>query len=110
MPAGASKASPSRPACCLGATVQQPAAHWRETTMRTVALEEHYSAPALSARVSKEITHKRGYRPRSPLPPGAPNPLELLPDFGEQRLKSMDDNGITVQAIGNSGPGRELLP
>jgi hypothetical protein len=78
--------------------------------MRTVAIEEHYSVPALSARISKDITYKRGYRPRSPLPPGAPNPLELLPDFGEQRLKSMDDNGITVQVLSNSGAGPELLP
>ena len=53
--------------------------------MRTVALEEHFAAPALSQRISKDIIAKRGYRPRN-LTPGAPNPLELLPEVGEIRL------------------------
>jgi len=72
--------------------------------MRTVALEEHFAAPALSARIAKDIISRRGYRPRN-LAPGAPNPLELLPEIGEVRLKSMDDTGITVQVLSNSGPG-----
>ena len=65
--------------------------------------------PALSARISKDIISRRGYRPRN-LSPGAPNPLELLPEIGEIRLKSMDDAGITVQVLSNSGPGPDLLP
>ena len=77
--------------------------------MRTVALEEHFAAPALSQRISKDIIAKRGYRPRN-LTPGAPNPLELLPEVGEIRLKSMDETGITVQVLSNSGPGPDLLP
>jgi hypothetical protein len=77
--------------------------------MRTVALEEHFAAPALSARISKDIINRRGYRPRN-LTPGAPNPLELLPEIGDIRLKSMDDAGITVQVLSNSGPGPDLLP
>ena len=77
--------------------------------MRTVALEEHFAAPALSQRISKDIIAKRGYRPRN-LTPSAPNPLELLPEIGEMRLKSMDETGITVQVLSNSGPGPDLLP
>src|SRR5690349_2441099 len=77
--------------------------------MRTVALEEHFAAPALSARIAKDIISRRGYRPRN-LTPGAPNPLELLPEIGELRLKSMDDAGITVQVLSNSGPGPDLVP
>ena len=77
--------------------------------MRTVALEEHFAVPALSARISKDIINRRGYRPRN-LTPGAPNPLELLPEVGEIRLKSMDETGITVQVLSNSGPGPDLLP
>jgi len=77
--------------------------------MRTVALEEHFAVPALSQRIAKDIISRRGYRPRN-LTPGAPNPLELLPEIGEIRLKSMDETGITVQVLSNSGPGPDLLP
>jgi predicted TIM-barrel fold metal-dependent hydrolase len=64
--------------------------------MRTVALEEHFAAPALSARIAKDIISRRGYRPRT-LSPGVPNPLELLPEIGEIRLKSMDETGTAVE-------------
>ncbi|HEV3158374.1 MAG TPA: hypothetical protein VGZ89_00110, partial [Xanthobacteraceae bacterium] len=77
--------------------------------MRTVALEEHFAVPSLSQRIAKDIINRRGYRPRN-LSPGAPNPLELLPEIGEIRLKSMDETGITVQVLSNSGPGPDLLP
>ncbi len=77
--------------------------------MRTVALEEHFSVPALASRIDKEAISRRGYRPRK-LRPNVPNPLELLPEIGERRLKSMDDAGITVQALSTSGPGPDLVP
>jgi hypothetical protein len=38
---------------------------------------------------------RRGFRPRKASANG-PNPLELLPEIGERRLKSMDEAGITV--------------
>jgi predicted TIM-barrel fold metal-dependent hydrolase len=77
--------------------------------MRVVALEEHFSAPALSQRIAKDIIARRGFRPRK-LSPGAPNPMELLPEIAEVRLKSMDDAGVTVQVLSNAGPGPDLLP
>ena len=76
--------------------------------MRTVALEEHFSAPALAKRIDPKITSARGFRPRN-LTPGAPNPMELLPEIGETRLKSMDDAGITVQVLSNAGPAADLI-
>src|SRR5690349_23167755 len=51
---------------------------------------------------------RRGFRPRK-APAKGPNPLELLPDIGERRLKSMDEAGITVQVLSNSGPGPDLV-
>ena len=42
--------------------------------------------------------------------PASANPLELLPEIGERRLKSMDDAGITVQVLSNTGPGPDLVP
>jgi uncharacterized protein len=77
--------------------------------MRTVALEEHFAVPAIASRIDKSVLARRGYRPRT-LPKNAPNPLDLLPEIGERRLKSMDDAGISVQVLSNSGPGPDLVP
>jgi uncharacterized protein len=77
--------------------------------MRTVALEEHFAVPSIASRIDKGVLARRGYRPRT-LPKNAPNPLELLPEIGERRLKSMDDAGISVQVLSNSGPGPDLVP
>ena len=76
--------------------------------MRTVALEEHFSVPSIASRIDKGVLNRRGYRPRT-LPQGARNPLELLPEIGAKRLKSMDDAGISVQVLSNSGPGPDLV-
>ena len=77
--------------------------------MRTVTIEEHFSVPALARRVDPETMKRRGYAPRNP-PKSGPNPIELLPEIGEVRLKSMDAAGVTVQVLSNSGPGPDLLP
>ncbi|MGA8615304.1 MAG: amidohydrolase family protein [Xanthobacteraceae bacterium] len=76
--------------------------------MRTVALEEHFSVPSIASRIDKDVLSHRGYRPRT-LPKDVPNPLELLPEIGAKRLKSMDDAGISVQVLSNSGPGPDLV-
>ncbi len=77
--------------------------------MRTVALEEHFSVPALARGIDPKIVSARGFRPRN-ITPGAVNPMELLPEIGERRLKSMDDAGITVQVLSNAGPAADLVP
>ena len=77
--------------------------------MRVVALEEHFTVPALVRRIDPGAISRRGFRPRK-APANGPNPLELLPDAGERRLKSMDEAGITVQVLSNSGPGPDLVP
>ena len=76
--------------------------------MRTVALEEHFSVPSLVRRISPEAIAKRGFGKRTMLP-GRVNPLELLPELGDQRLASMDANGISVQVLSISGPGADLV-
>jgi len=77
--------------------------------MRTVALEEHFSVPHLARRIDQGTISRRGYRPRTPVA-NAPNPLELLPEIGAPRLKSMDEAGISVQVLSISGPGPDLVP
>ena len=42
--------------------------------------------------------------------PEGPNPLDVLPEIGERRLQSMDEAGITVQVLSNTGPGPDLVP
>src|ERR1700709_1608523 len=77
--------------------------------MRVVALEEHFTVPALVKRIDPGAISRRGYRPRK-APTDRPNPLENLPEIGEKRLKSMDDAGITMGVLSNSGPGPDLVP
>src|SRR4051812_4331605 len=77
--------------------------------MRVVALEEHFSVPALVKRIDPGAISCRGYRPRK-APTDRPNPLENLPEIGEKRLKSMDDAGITMGVLSSSGPGPDLVP
>ena len=77
--------------------------------MRVVALEEHFTVPALVKRIDPAAITRRGYKPRRP-PVGRPNPMELAPEIGERRLKSMDDAGITMQVLSGTGPGPDLVP
>lgn len=77
--------------------------------MRVVALEEHFTVPAIASRISRDAVIARGFRPRRP-PPSGPSPLELAPDLGEARLRDMDAAGITVQVLSNTGPGPDIVP
>jgi predicted TIM-barrel fold metal-dependent hydrolase len=77
--------------------------------MRVVALEEHFTVPALVRRIDPAAISRRGFKPRNEPASGA-NPLELLPEIGERRLKSMDEAGITVQVLSGTGPGPDLVP
>jgi predicted TIM-barrel fold metal-dependent hydrolase len=77
--------------------------------MRVVALEEHFSVPSQVGRINPDAIRRRGIRARR-APADRPNPLELLPEIGEKRLKSMDAAGITVAVLSNSGPGPDLVP
>jgi uncharacterized protein len=77
--------------------------------LRVVTLEEHFTVPSLVRRIDPGLISRRGFRPRK-TPPSGVNPLELLPEIGERRLQSMDDAGITVQVLSNTGPGPDLVP
>ena len=78
--------------------------------MRVVALEEHFTVPELVKKyINPDAISARGFKPRK-LAPGRVNPMELAPELGERRLKSMDDAGVTVHVISNTGPGPDLVP
>jgi uncharacterized protein len=77
--------------------------------MRVVALEEHFTAPHLTKRIDPAVIKARGFIPRK-VPKDRPDPMALLPELGEQRLKSMDDTGIDVQVLSVAGAGPDLVP
>src|SRR3954449_10969927 len=77
--------------------------------MRVVALEEHFNAPHLTKRIDPAIIKARGFIPRK-APKDRPDSMALLPELGEQRLKSMDDTGIDVQVLSAAGAGPDLVP
>ena len=77
--------------------------------MRVVALEEHFNAPHLTKRIDTSVIKARGFIPRK-VPKDRPNPMDLLPELGDIRLKSMDDIGIDVQVLSNAGAGPDLVP
>jgi len=77
--------------------------------MRVVALEEHFSVPAAVKRIDPGAVARRGFKPRKAAP-GRPNVMDLLPEIGEVRLKSMDEAGVTVQVLSAGGPGPDLVP
>jgi predicted TIM-barrel fold metal-dependent hydrolase len=77
--------------------------------MRIVALEEHFTVPALVRRIDPVVISRRGFRPRT-RPLDGLNPLDALPEIGELRLQSMDEAGISVQVLSNTGPGPDLVP
>ena len=77
--------------------------------MRVVALEEHFNAPHLSKRIDPAVVKARGFIARKP-PKSGPGVMDLLPELGDIRLKSMDDTGITVQVLSYAGAGPDLLP
>lgn len=75
---------------------------------RTVALEEHFTVPDLVARIDPVAISARGFWKRKP-PKSGHNPFELAPEIGPQRLALMDEAGITVQVLSNTGPGPDLV-
>jgi uncharacterized protein len=76
--------------------------------MRIVALEEHVRFSALTCRIDREAIARRGFSSTA-RQPGMEEWGRQLENMGEDRLKSMDDNGITVQVVSVLGPGADLL-
>jgi len=77
--------------------------------MRLVALEEHVSFPDMVSRISPAVREQAGWPGNaSPLSPTRQHQHELE-EVGAERLRKMDEAGITVQVLSVSGPGAELL-
>ena len=73
--------------------------------MRIIALEEHFAAPDLVARIDRSAIASRyavggasGW-----------SPVEALIEVGAKRLADMDEAGVALQVISVNGPGADLL-
>jgi predicted TIM-barrel fold metal-dependent hydrolase len=81
----------------------------RDPLMRIVALEEHYTVPAIVARIDPAAIRARGF-PGSEVVWGQTLKRNELAHLGEQRLADMDANGITTQVLSVAGPGADVVP
>ena len=72
--------------------------------MRIVALEEHVSFTPFTSEVGPELAAQRGYRAGA----GANSQTAALND-ADDRLKLMDESGISLQVLSVIGPGADLL-
>ena len=77
--------------------------------MRVVTLEEHISLPQFDNHITKKTRIARGW----PDPDADASPTKRvqhqLEDVSEERLSSMDKNGITVQVLSVTAPGGDIL-
>jgi hypothetical protein len=77
--------------------------------VRTVALEEHYTVPAIVAGIDPAAIARRGF----PGPDAVWSQTikrDALADLGAARLADMDASGISVQVLSVAGPGADLVP
>ncbi len=77
--------------------------------MRIVALEEHCTFPALTARIGAEHIRARGLTPGGLQPPIVAR-REQLQDLGANRLADMDAAGISMQVLSVAQAGADLVP
>ena len=77
---------------------------------RIIALEEHIAFPDMVQRIPLATRQQAGWPadddPHSPVREQG----RQLAEIGPERLRLMDESGITVQVLSISGPGAELLP
>src|SRR6516162_5394914 len=76
--------------------------------MRIVALEEHYTVPAIVSRIDPAAIRRRGF-PGSDVIWGQTIKRSELAHLGEARLADMDASGITVQVLSVAGPGADVV-
>ncbi len=77
--------------------------------MRIVALEEHFTVPALVGQIDPAAVRRRGF-PGPDVVWGQQIKRNELADLGAPRIADMDASGITVQVLSVSGPGADVVP
>ena len=77
--------------------------------MRIVALEEHYTVPAIVSRIEPAAIRRRGF-PAPNIVWGQTLKRNELAQLGDVRIADMDASGITLQVLSVAGPGADLVP
>jgi predicted TIM-barrel fold metal-dependent hydrolase len=77
--------------------------------MRIVALEEHFTVPAIVSRIDPAAIRRRGF-PGPDVTWGQTIKRSELAHLGEARLADMDASGISVQVLSVAGPGADVVP
>jgi predicted TIM-barrel fold metal-dependent hydrolase len=75
---------------------------------RIVALEEHVSFPDMVERIPAAARQQAGWLSAAHDSPVRAQAAQLA-EVGPERLRLMDEAGVTVQVLSVSGPGAELL-
>ena len=81
----------------------------RANSNRIVGVEEHFLLPDLLGRVPEAAAKQRGYFSRDQ-PYAGFSCIAQLSDVGEDRLRVLDEAGISLQVLSLDGPGADLLP
>ncbi|MSP00156.1 MAG: amidohydrolase [Acetobacteraceae bacterium] len=77
--------------------------------MRIVALEEHFTVPAIVSRIDPDAIKRRGF-PGPDFVWAQTTRRDELSHLGGARLADMDASGITTQVLSVAGPGADLVP
>jgi hypothetical protein len=77
---------------------------------RVVTLEDHVSFPDMVNRIPLAARQQAGWPPNDNPHSPVREQERKLAEVGPERLRLMDEAGITVQVLSISGPGAELLP
>ena len=72
---------------------------WSSFSKRIVGVEEHFVLPDLLGRIPDIAARERGYFS-----------LAQPSDTGEERLRVLDEAGVSMQVLSLDGPGADLLP
>ena len=76
---------------------------------RIVGVEEHFLLPDLLARIPKKAAEARGYFSRDQ-PYAGFSQVAKLTEVGNDRIKALDEAGVSLQVLSLDGPGADLLP
>ena len=75
---------------------------------RIVGVEEHFLLPDLLRRIPEIATRERGYFSRDQ-PYAGFSRIAQLSDTAEERLRVLDEAGVSMQVPSPDGPGADLL-
>jgi predicted TIM-barrel fold metal-dependent hydrolase len=77
---------------------------------RIIALEEHVAYPDMTSRIPLAARQLAGWPAPDDPHSSVAAYAQQLAEVGPERLRLMDEAGITLQVLSISGPGAELLP